>query len=246
MIQKITNEIKSKLKENVRTLTQDQKERMLKIFNSSNPNFNTYALKISEIEKIVRDVFKENNASFDDSIEIFKILLKSNINDEKFAGFFFINKFKKHFDEQTINLFHDALFESCDTWALCDSSVIRVIGPFLSKYDKLAKKTIEKWSHSENLWIRRASMVSLLKIISLKKDFDESYVFNLVEKMLLNNEDYIQKGIGWLLKTCSKYKPGIIFNYLEENKKTLPRLILRYASEKLPKEKRTQILKNNL
>jgi len=243
MIQKIANEIKSKLKENARILTQDQKERMLKILNSSNPNFNTYALKISEIEKIVREVFKENNSSFDDSIEIFKILLKSNINDEKFAGFFFINRFKKHFDEHTINFFHDALFESCDTWALCDSSVIRIIGPFLAKDDELAKKIIEIWSQSENLWIRRASMVILLKTISLKKDFDASYVFNLVEKMLSYPEDYIQKGIGWLLKTCSKYKPDIIFNYLEENKKNLPRLILRYASEKLPKEKRELILK---
>ena len=243
MIQKVVNEIKTQLKANAQTLTQDQKERMLKILNSSNPNFKTYALKISEIEKIVRDVFKENNVTFNDSIEIFKILLKSNINDEKFAGFFFINRFKKQFDEHTINLFHDALFESCDTWALCDSSVIRIIGPFLVKNDKLAKRTIELWSYSENLWIRRASMVILLKIISLKKDFDASYVFNLVGKILSYHEDYIQKGIGWLLKTCSKYKPNIIFNYLEENKKTLPRLILRYASEKLPKEKRVQILK---
>lgn len=243
MIQKVVNEIKTQLKANAQTLTQDQKERMLKILNSSNPNFKTYALKLSEIEKIVRDIFKENNATYNDSIEIFKILLKSNIDDEKFAGFFLINRFKKQFDENTINLFHDALFESCDTWALCDSSVIRIIGPFLSKNDNLAKNTIKKWSHSENLWIQRASMVILLKIIALKKDFDASYVFNLVEKMLSYPEDYIQKGIGWLLKTCLKYKPNIIFNYLEENKKNLTRLILRYASEKLPKEKRVQILK---
>jgi len=216
---------------------------MLKILNSSNPNFDTYSIKLSEIEKIVRDIFKESNASYNDSIEIFKILLNSNIDDEKFAGFFFINRFKKKFNEQTIVLFHNALFDNCDTWALCDSSVIRVIGPYLAKNDELAKKTIEKWSRSENLWIRRASMVILLKIISLKKDFEESYVFDLVDKMLSYNEDYIQKGIGWLLKTCSKYKPNIIYSYLEENKNTLPRLILRYASEKLPKEKREEILK---
>ncbi len=243
MIQKIVQDIKSKLKKNTQTLTQDQKERMLRVLNSSNPNFNTYVLKLSEIEKIARDVFKESNASYNDSIEIFKILLKSNINDEKFAGFFFINRLKKKFNEQTISLFHNALFDNCDTWALCDSSVIRVIGPYLAKNNELAKKTIEVWSLSENLWIRRASMVILLKIISLKKDFEESYVFDLVDKMLSYDEDYIQKGIEWLLKTCSKYKPNIIYTYLEENKNTLPRLILRYASEKLPKEKREVILK---
>lgn len=38
MIQKVVNEIKTQLKANAQTLTQDQKERMLKILNSSNPN----------------------------------------------------------------------------------------------------------------------------------------------------------------------------------------------------------------
>ena len=76
----------------------------------------------------------------------------------------------------------------------------------------------------------------------IKKEFNEDYVFELVEKMLRYQEDYIQKGIGWLLKTCSKYNPDSIFNYLMNNKERFPRLILRYASEKLPEENRTKIL----
>jgi len=77
----------------------------------------------------------------------------------------------------------------------------------------------------------------------IKKEFDENYVFELVEKMVNYQEDYIHKGIGWLLKTCSKYKPDVIYEYLMKNKTRFPRLILRYASEKLSKEKRTRILK---
>jgi 3-methyladenine DNA glycosylase AlkD len=78
----------------------------------------------------------------------------------------------------------------------------------------------------------------------IRKDFDEKYVFQLVDKMLkYSSENYIDKGIGWLLKTCSKYKPEVIVDYLTNNKKTLSRLILRYASEKLPKEIRAEILK---
>jgi 3-methyladenine DNA glycosylase AlkD len=58
-----------------------------------------------------------------------------------------------------------------------------------------------------------------------------------------DSEDYIQKGIGWLLKTCSNYKPDIIFTYLMKNKHKFSRIVLRYASEKLPKQKRVEILK---
>ena len=57
------------------------------------------------------------------------------------------------------------------------------------------------------------------------------------------NEDYILKGVGWLLKTYTRYQPEVIIEYLNKNKKRLPRLILRYASEKLSKETRTELLK---
>ena len=59
------------------------------------------------------------------------------------------------------------------------------------------------------------------EITMIKKDFDEDYVFELVEKML-------------------KYSEAII-DYLSKNKENLSKLILRYASEKLPKEKRAEI-----
>ena len=85
-------------------------------------------------------------------------------------------------------------------------------------------------------------MVVLLKIVMIHKEFDDVYVFKLVNKIYKSHEVYIQKGIGWLLKTCSKYNPESIFKYLMNNKEKLSRLILRYASEKLPPEKRTEIL----
>ena len=144
-------------------------------------------------------------------------------------------------------MIYDIIPEYFDTWAITDTTMIRVLGPFLGKKgkDDLAKKTIEQWSNSKNMWIRRASMVILLKIIMLRKNFfiSEEYVFSIVEKMLQYNEEYIYKGIGWLLKTCSKYKPDVIIKYLNKNKKRLPRLVLRYASEKLPKDIRAELLK---
>jgi 3-methyladenine DNA glycosylase AlkD len=84
----------------------------------------------------------------------------------------------------------------------------------------------------------------LIKLIMMRRDFDKSYVFNLVDIMLeFSEQNYIEKGIGWLLKTCSKYKPDLIFEYLLNHKDKFSRLILRYASEKLSKEKRVEILR---
>jgi 3-methyladenine DNA glycosylase AlkD len=238
-------EISSLLLQNTPHLSEDQKERMYKILNPDISDYIIYGVKMPEIEKIVKIVYEKYDCSYDDAVEVFKILTRTNIEEQKFAGFFFLNRFKKHFNEKIIHVIKEEYSEHCHTWSHCDSTGVRLLGPFLGKKgnETLALKTIDDWSNSDNLWIKRASMVILLKITMMRKDFDEDYVFNLVEKMLkYSGENYIEKGIGWLLKTCSRYKPKVIIDYLITNKKDLSRLILRYASEKLPKEKRAEIL----
>ena len=245
MIDLIINEIKNHLKDNAPPLTKEQKSRMYKIINSDNPNFVGYGNKHSDIEKFVREIHNKFNLAYDGASKIFKSLIKSHIHDEKVAGIFLLNRFKKDFNEKTVDMILETIPKNFDSWAITDTTMIRGIGPYLARSgnEKLAEKTIGIWSNSENIWVRRAALVILLKIIMVKKDFNSDYVFKLIEKRRKDPEDYIHKGIGWLLKTCSNYKPEIIFNYLMKNKERLSRLILRYASEKLSKERRVDILK---
>lgn len=247
MIEKILAEIKNFLKEKSPNLTDEQKSRMYKIINPRISNYIIYGIKVKDIENIVRTVYNNNiKCSYEEAIEIFKLLARSNIEEEKFAAFFFLNRFKKHFNDKTLELFKEEQLKHCYTWSVCDSTCIRVLGPFLGKKgnETLARRVIADWSKSDNLWIKRASMVILLKIIMLNKNFEDVYVFKTVEEMLkYADQNYIEKGIGWLLKTCSKYKPDVIYHYLMKNKKQLTPLILRYASEKLSEEKRRLVLK---
>lgn len=245
MIDLIINEIRNHLKDKAPPLTKEQKSRMFKIINSDNPNFVGYGNRHSDIEKFVREIHNKFNLAYDGASKIFKSLIKSHIHDEKIAGFFLLNRFKKDFNEKTVDMFYEVIPKNFDSWAITDTTMIRGIGPYLARSgnEKLAEKTIGIWSNSENIWVRRAALVILLKIIMVKKDFNSDYVFKLIEKRRKDPEDYIHKGIGWLLKTCSNYKPEIIFNYLMKNKERLSRLILRYASEKLSKERRVDILK---
>jgi len=245
MIDSIVKEISSLLLEKTSQQSEDQKERMYRILNPDISDYTIYGVRMPEIERIVKSVHAKFDCSYHDAIEVFRKLTRTNVEEQKFAGFFFLNRFKKHFNEGTVELIRKEYAEHCHTWSHCDSTCVRLLGPFLGKKgnEALAKKIINEWSNSNKLWIKRASMVILLKITMMRKDFDEEYVFKLVEKMLQYSEaNYIEKGIGWLLKTCSKYNPEVIIEYLLKNKGNLSRLILRYASEKLPKEKRAEIL----
>jgi 3-methyladenine DNA glycosylase AlkD len=245
MIDSIVEKISSLLLKHIPQLSEVQKEKMYKIINPDISDYIIYGIRMSEIEKIVKLVHEKFDCSYDDSVEVFRKLTRTNVEEQKFAGFLFLNQFKKYFKEKIVEIIREEYAIHCHTWGHCDSMCVRLLGPFLGKkgYETLAKKTINEWSESKNLWIKRASMVILLKITTMRKDFDEKFVFELVEKMLkYPKANYIEKGIGWLLKTCSKYKPEVITEYLLKNNKSLSRLILRYASEKLPIEKRAEIL----
>ncbi len=246
MIDSIVKEISSLLVKNTPQLSENQKDRIYKILNPDISDYVIYSIRMPEIEKIVKSVNEKFDCSYNDAVEVFRKLTRTNVEEQKFAGFFFLNRFKKYFNEKIIDTIREEYAKNCHTWSHCDSTCVRLLGPFVGKKgnESLAIKTINDWSESNNLWIKRASMVILLKITMMRKDFDKDYVFELVEKMLkYSKANYIEKGIGWLLKTCSKYKQEVIVDYLTRNKTNLTRLILRYASEKMPSEIRAVILK---
>jgi 3-methyladenine DNA glycosylase AlkD len=241
----ITSDIKTSLDKIKPELSEDKKSRMYKILNPDVDNYLILGVKTSNIEKVARAIQIKYNPSFTQAKEIFKSMAQLNVEEYKFVAFFFLNRYKNYFDESIPDFFRFEYFSYCHTWSACDSCCIRVLGTFLAKKEnqQLAMKTIDSWSNADSLWIKRASIVILLKLVMVYRDFNESYVFKKIESMLkYSNENYIEKGIGWLLKTCSKYKPHVIKDYLTKNKDKLSRLILRYASEKLPKETRKSIL----
>ena len=63
-------------------------------------------------------------------------------------------------------------------------------------------------------------------------------VFILSDRLMEDEDDMVQKGVGWLLKEASKRHPEEVRDYLLRWRDRAPALVLRYASEKLPKDKR--------
>jgi 3-methyladenine DNA glycosylase AlkD len=245
-VENILSDIGILLEKYTPNLSADKRNRMYKIINPDIEDYIILGVRTSELEKITKEIQEKYNPSFNMILEIFKKLAKTNVEENKFVAFFLLNRYKKHFLDTISDFFKSEYFPYCHTWSTCDSCCIRVLGPFLAKKNNstLARNTIDDWNHNPSIWIKRASIVLLLKIIMVQRDFDEQYIFEKVEELLVNsNVNYIAKAIGWLLKTCSKFKPEIITQFLIENQDRFSRVILRYASEKLPKEKRDIILK---
>ena len=62
--------------------------------------------------------------------------------------------------------------------------------------------------------------------------------FSIADRLMEDEDDMVRKGVGWLLKEASKEHPDEVRGYLLHWRERASALVLRYASEKLPREKR--------
>jgi 3-methyladenine DNA glycosylase AlkD len=64
----------------------------------------------------------------------------------------------------------------------------------------------------------------------------------LSNELLHDEDDMVQKGLGWLLRETAKADPKRAVPYLMKIRKNAPRLVLRTACETLPVAMRKQVL----
>ncbi len=104
MIDSIVKEISNLLVINIPQQSEDQKDRMYRILNPDISDYIIYGVRMPEIERIVKSVHAKYDCGYDDSVEVFRKLTRNNVEELKFAGFFFLNRFKNHFKEETVVL----------------------------------------------------------------------------------------------------------------------------------------------
>jgi 3-methyladenine DNA glycosylase AlkD len=109
------------------------------------------------------------------------------------------------------------------------------VGAFVEMYPEYLSE-LKRWAKSTNRWMRRASAVTL--IIPAKQGKFLSDIFDIADILLLDKDDLVQKGYGWMLKEASRTHQQEVFDYVVKNKKVMPRTALRYAIEKMPPELR--------
>jgi 3-methyladenine DNA glycosylase AlkD len=104
--------------------------------------------------------------------------------------------------------------------------------------DFLAK--LKEFAHSENRWVKRAAAVSL--IIPARKGLFLKDIFEIADILLMDSDDLVQKGYGWMLKVASQAHQHEVFEYVMSKKAVTPRTALRYAIEKMPEELKKQAM----
>lgn len=165
--------------------------------------------------------------------------LKSPIHEERLVGILILVERFKRSPEERKNIFDFYLdrLDSVDNWDLIDLSADKIIGEWL--IGKRNRKIVYALSRSENVWRRRAAMVSTFAFIK-RGELDDAFKIALV--LLGDDHDLIKKAVGWMLREAGKVDVARLEKFILNNLSRLSRTTLRYAIERFPESKRKKIL----
>jgi 3-methyladenine DNA glycosylase AlkD len=124
-------------------------------------------------------------------------------------------------------------------WATTDGICGLLIGPLLVAHPRLGK-AMPSWSRDPNMWVRRASAVSLIPLVRRGAALDTAY--EVARRLHRDQEDLLQKAVGWMLREAGKADAGRLERYLRANGPSIPRTTIRYAIERFPPKKRRELL----
>jgi 3-methyladenine DNA glycosylase AlkD len=183
-----------------------------------------------------REIRKEFGLDF--LVKVADELFSGSVLEEKIAAVFLLEKLDPEFGDREFKLFESWL-DRISSWADHDGLVHYLIAPMVAAKPARVKNAF-RWSKSPNRWRRRAACVALIRGARAKMFFQE--ITKLSDTLLLDEDDMVQKGLGWLLRETAKYDPKRTVPYLMNIRKRAPRLVLRTACETLPIVLRKRIL----
>jgi 3-methyladenine DNA glycosylase AlkD len=171
-------------------------------------------------------------------VQVADELFVGSVLEEKVAAVFLLEGLEAQCGDRDFNLF-DSWIERISSWADHDGLVHSLIAPMVAA--KPARtKAIFRWAKSKNRWRRRAACVALIRGARAQMFFPQ--IVKLSNSLLADEDDMVQKGLGWLLRETAKFNAKRTVPYLMKVRGRAPRLVLRTACETLPAGVKKKIL----
>jgi 3-methyladenine DNA glycosylase AlkD len=103
------------------------------------------------------------------------------------------------------------------------------------------KKILKRFSRSENIQKRRASLVLLCSTVGHNKEEDLALTaLDNVTRLKAEKDILITKAISWILRSLIRHHKKLVASYIKENKSTLPSIAVRETFTVLKTGKKTK------
>jgi len=222
-----------KLKRQLKRLGNKQFAENIKKYIKSPHEF--YGINVPEIRTLAKRLHQEDNLN--NFYKVFNKLWNSSYHEEMSLAIYTLQLYKDEFDLGTWKFLKPKL-KDLKTWDQIDSIGTNVIGLILLNYPKLENEIL-KLSKSRNFWLRRLAIVSTLPLIKKGKI---KLTMRLATDYLDDDEDYIKKATGWMLREVGKQKPEILKKFILKNINMNP-TTFNYATEHMKDLRKIRKLK---
>lgn len=184
------------------------------------------------VKQIAGKYYKELKGNLPGAMDLAEELIKTRNLTVADTGIHLLRRFIRHIKGEHFPRF-DTWVDYLTNWANTDNLCAGVVVESV-KDDPSHFNALMEWTQSPNRWRRRASAVTMVKIASQGGMLDE--IFQIADALMTDEDDMVRKGVGWMLKAAGMAHPQQVHEYLVKWKPKTSALVLRYASEKLPKE----------
>ena len=170
-------------------------------------------------------------------------LLGSTFHEDRLLALLILVRLYSRGDEASRGEIYRLYLKSArfiNNWDLVDSSAEHIVGAFL--WDR-PRAPLGRLAKSVDLWERRIAVMATFHFVK-RGEFGETLA--VARALLSDREDLIHKAVGWMLREVGNRDPETEEEFLKEHYKRMPRVMLRYAIERFPEEKRRRYLKGEV
>lgn len=202
-----------------------------------------YGLKSATVTSISNEYFKLlKGYSKQEVFDLCEILWQSEYIEEHMIACSWSLKMKKQYQIEDFELFKSWIDQYITNWATCDTFCNHNMGTLIEMFPQLIPN-LKEFTTSSNRWMKRAAAVSL--IVPARKGLFLEDMFDIANALLMDPDDMVQKGYGWMLKVASHKHLDAVFSFVMSYQKVMPRTAFRYAIEKMPVDLKKQAMSKN-
>lgn len=167
-------------------------------------------------------------------------LLASPYHEVRFVGVaILVDRFKKgsaEEREQIVALYLDHR-AALNSWDLIDMSAPHILGEHLAA--RRETRPLFEMAASPRLWDRRMAVLASWAFI---RRGNMRVTIGLAGQLLGDGHDLIHKAVGWMLREVGKQDEAALLAFLDRHAASMPRTMLRYATEKLNERTRSRYM----
>ncbi len=201
-----------------------------------------YGVAAPDVHALSAELYRLVKAAWNygDAIDLCDLLVRDPELEAKAVGTLVLCRYKKAFTPALFSRVKAWLAaDRLDNWASVDTFCTDGMGAFLERYPVYVEK-IKAWAFHPNRWVKRASLVSFIKL-ARKPGFLPA-IYEISASVFPVDDDLVQKANGWLLREAGKADPARLERFLLEHGPAIPRTTLRYAIERFPPARRKALL----